>query len=290
MSLSLHLHSMVVLVQAAVPPSQPPASVGIQGMSSKPEDHLAIAQALITQMQTTINALAVIVTVITGIAALLGVAFTAAGFSEQRRAREEIRQAREEIRQVRQDSAKEITDRHQTHRDEMKLHKDEMTLLYAGLDAKVREATSAVLKQYEEQVEHTYSTVISHTLETIESIYASNLRQIEDILITFQEECYTASDGQRVFDFTKYNTFRHLLIRLISGGRSDVLSGLSRILEVYVPQIGESTAVLLRILIDAMVKAGRLNRTEQRRLAGDILRELDRRFPPPGPDDEPDPT
>jgi hypothetical protein len=272
MSMAAVSHGMFLLVQATLPPPPPPSNFGTQEMLSASANYLAQMQSLIAQMQTTVSALAVIVTVITSISALLAIAFTAAGYFAQRR-------AQEEIKQVRLESANEIAERHHAHQEEMKLHKIEMKLLYDGMDAKVRNTASGVLDEYDERVQRTYSAEILHTLEKIESSYASNLRQIEDVLITFQDECYVMVNDSTYFDFARYNTFRHLLTRLVSGGRYDTHSALSRILEEYAPQIGQSTAELLRALVDGLSKSGRLSRAEQRILVGRILFVLDERFP-----------
>ena len=98
--------------------------------------------------------------------------------------------------------------------------------------------------------------------------------------MTFQEECYTdLSDVGQSFDFPRYNTFRHLLFRLVSGGRRDRHGALGRILNEYAPGLGQSSASLLRSLMVELIKTARISRQDERILANSLIHGLDARFP-----------
>jgi hypothetical protein len=282
MPTTLYFGNLFVAAQVA------PAPAPIQASRPFEVPELLSATAnYLTQMQATVNTLAVVVAAVTVIVGVVGVLFTFAGSRAQRQAQEEIRQfhaeSRKEIIDRHTENKREIADRHQSHIEETKLLHDagkaeiQMGLLH------LREKMIEIMEERVDRIEHMFSSEIIQKLENVESTYTSNLRRIEDILLTFQAECNdTIVNGQRIFNFPRYNTCRHLLIRLVSGGRDDTHSALCRILEEYVPNVGEATAILLRFLIVDLRESGRLSRTDLGILAGDVIQALDARFPPIG--------
>jgi hypothetical protein len=278
MPTSLSSGILFTLAQAAPQPAPVPRPFDIAELLSASANYLS-------EMQTTVTILAVVVAAVTVIVGIFGALLTIAGYRAQREAQEEIRQfrteSRKEITDRHTENKKEIADRHESHNEEIKLlHEAGKTNIQMGL-SNLREELIATMEKKVERIEHMYSSEIIQKLETVESDYASNLRHLEDILVTFQEECNEEThDGRQIFDFPRYNTFRHLLIRLVSGGRLDTHNALCRVLEEYVPNVGESTAVLVRSLIVELRESGRISRTDLRILAGDVIHGLNTRFPP----------
>jgi uncharacterized membrane-anchored protein YhcB (DUF1043 family) len=236
----------------------------------------------IYQMQVTVAILAVVVGLITIVVGALGLVMSRNAERAQRAAQEEIKQfhaeSKQEIALHHVNNRNELADRHRSFAEQMDLLRESAKVnIDVGL-SNMREEFTTLLEKKVEHIERMFSSDIIIKLENAESMHAFNLKKIEDIAVTFQNECMSKIDGHVTFDFERYNTFRYLLLQLVSGGRGDAHAALGRMQAKYAQEIGESTASGLKSLIVGLRDAGRFSRSDLRILAGEVIKILDSRF------------
>lgn len=223
-------------------------------------------------LQSTINTFGILVTILTVIVGVLGVAFTVAGWLAQRKAIEEARLQRSE-------AMEEIRNAQQIHKSELELLRElGSTRIQQSITA-VEQTIDHLVERRVRMVEDTFSKDIAARLNQHDRDYGAALLKIETVLYTYQSEC-TVIDaaGNSAFDFPRYNTLRHLLTRLLSGSRTDIAPTLERLHKEFAPSLGRSTADFLKQLVEEFMNSPRFRRTDTLLLAHQLVRSLDARL------------
>ena len=171
----------------------------------------------------------------------------------------------------------EIWSRIKTAEEMQKMRKSFEDQLANFRDVQVAKLESELHVFVEDRLNHAVSDELVARIIRVETSYARNLMKLDLILECFQNECsyHETVDGKASFDFERYNRFRSLLTRLITGDRGNVHAALGCMGAEFAASLGYQTATYLLELIEELGQQGRLQTRDLRHLADGLIHQLD---------------
>jgi hypothetical protein len=138
---------------------------------------------------------------------------------------------------------------------------------FSLLDGKIKDEVNKKL----DAVLH---TEIDTRIAKIETAYASNFARIEQLLECFQAEL----EAKGVLELGRFNRFRGLLLRLVSGNSQAVHAALSSLLTEITETSSYPVVFYLKELVQQLREQHRFDRRDLDELAADLSRQLEERL------------